>query len=127
MLEQRAKQKAIDAMEFEIYEDEEEDGSRHVQFHEILFACVQRAYKKEDPSSTFIVDDHHKEVLRDKTKGVFVMPIKMSQYLMARMVVQAYRDHKFRKRFLATMDARKSIRPFESKQEAADEKTPDKQ
>ena len=152
MLAQRAKQKAIDAMEFEIYEDEEQDGSRYVQFHEILFACVQRAYKKEDPSSTFIIDDHHKEVLRDETKEVFVMPIKTSQYLMALRVAQAYRnhkfckqlittlikkpripmactiaqairDHRFRKQFLATMDTREPIRPFESKQEAADEKT----
>ena len=103
MLEQRAIQKAIDAMEFEIYEDEEEDGARHVQFHEILFACVQRAYKKEDPSSTFRVDDDHKEVLRDETKEVFVMPIKTSQYLMARRVVQAYRDHRSRKQILTTL------------------------
>jgi len=152
MLEQRDKQKAIDAMEFDIYE---EDGSRYVQFHEILFACVQRAYKKEDPASTFSIDDHHKEVLRDETKEVFVMPIKTSQYLMARRVVQAYRDHRsrkqilttlvkkprylmtckiaqairdhrFRKQFLATMDTREPIRPFECKQEAADEKTDDK-
>ena len=160
MLEQRAKQKAIDAMEFEIYENEEEDKTRYVQFHDFLFACVQRAYKKEDPSKTFGIDDHHKENLRDETKEVLAMPIKTSQYLMARRLTQAYRDHrtrkqilatlikkprylmackmackiaqairdhKFRKRFLATMATRETIRPFECKQEAADEKTPGKQ
>merc|ERR1711939_391751 len=156
MLEQRERQKAIDAMEFDIYENEEEDRTRYVQFHDFLFACVQRAYQKEDPSKTFGIDDHHKENLRDETKEVIDMPIKTSQYLMALRVVQAFRnhktrkqilatlikkprylmacriaqafrDHKFRKRFLVTMATREPIRPFECKQEAADEKTPGKQ
>ena len=109
MLELRERQKAIDAMEFEIYEDEEEDGVRYVQFHEILFACVQRAYKKEDPSSIFSIDDQHKEVLRDKSKEVLVMTIKVSQYLMACRIVQAFRDHRFRKQLFATVSKRQFL------------------
>ena len=88
MLEQRKKQNAIDAMEFDIYEDD--NGSRYVQFHDFLFACVQRVYKKEDPSSIFSIDDHHKEVLRDESKEVLVIPIKTSKYLMACRIVQAF-------------------------------------
>ena len=68
MRERREIQKAIDTMEFDIYE--EDNGSRYVQFHDILFACIQRAYKQEDPSSIFSIDDHHKEVLRDGSKEV---------------------------------------------------------
>ena len=121
MLEQREKQKAIDAMEFEIYEDEEEDGSTYVQFHDFLFACVQRAYKKEDPSLVFCIDDHHKENLRDESRDVLTMSIPMSQYIMARRIAQAFRDHKFRKQFFAMqIDTTESKRPLESKQEWKD-------
>merc|ERR1711934_626215 len=100
MLEQRKKQNAIDVMKFDIYE---EDGSRYVQFHDFLFACVQRAYKKEDPSTIFSVDDHYKESLRDETKEALVMPIKISRYLMARRLARAFRNHRCRKRILATL------------------------
>ena len=116
MIEQREKQSEIDAMEFDIYE--EDDGTKYVQFHDFLFACVQRAYKKEDPSTVFSIDDHHKEILRDDTKEVLVMSVKTSQYMMARRMIQAYRDHKFRKRLLAMqMDT------AECKREVADTKT----
>jgi hypothetical protein len=54
MLDQRKKQNAIDAMEFDIYE---EDDSRYVQFHDFLFACVQRVYKHEHPSRIFSIND----------------------------------------------------------------------
>merc|ERR1719163_908494 len=100
MLEQRQRRNAIDAMEFDIYE---EDGSRYVQFHDFLFACVQRAYKHEDPSRIFSVDEHHKEFMRDGTKEALDMPIKVSRYLMARRLARAFRDHRTRKRILSTL------------------------
>merc|ERR1711907_583297 len=78
----------------------EENGEALVRFRDILFACVQRAYKIDSPKSAFSIDESHKERLQDETKTMSAVPIKTSHYLSALRIAQAYRAHKFRNHFI---------------------------
>lgn len=100
-LEQREKQQEIDRMEIHKYE---ENGDAQVRFRDILFACVQRAYKNDNPSTAFRIDTRHQEVLSDETKAMSAVAIKTSHYLSALRIAQAYRAHKFRNHFIERKD-----------------------
>merc|ERR1712176_382341 len=77
-----------------------DNGVAQVRFRDVLFACVQRAYKEGDPETAFRIDHSHKEILKDETKTMNAVPIKTSHYLSALRIAQAYRAHKFRNRFI---------------------------
>merc|ERR1719230_1039005 len=96
-LDEHQKQREIDAMDIHSYE---ENGEALVRFRDILFACVQRAYKIDSPKSAFSIDESHKERLQDETKTMSAVPIKTSHYLSALRIAQAYRAHKFRNHFI---------------------------
>merc|ERR1711934_835051 len=96
-LNQNQKQKQIDDMEIHSYHV---NGVAQVQFRDVLFTCVQRAYKKGDPATAFKIDTNHKEALEDQTKTMAAVPIKTSHYLSALRIAQAYRAHKFRNHFI---------------------------
>lgn len=96
-LSQSEKQQAIDEMDVHSYE---ENGDAQVRFRDILFACVQRAYKHDQPALPFRIDVRHQDVLRDETKTMSAVPIKTSHYLSALRIAQAYRAHKFRNNFI---------------------------
>jgi len=96
-LSQSMKQEQIDEMGIHSYE---ENGDAQVRFRDILFACVQRAYKNDDPSTAFSIDLRHRTILQDETKTMSAVPIKTSHYLSALRIAQAYRAHKFRNNFI---------------------------
>merc|ERR1712176_445022 len=77
-----------------------DNGVAQVRFRDVLFACVQRAYKEGDPETAFRIDHSHKEILKDETKTMNAVPIKTSHYLSALRIAQAYRAHKFRNHFI---------------------------
>jgi len=96
-LDEHQKQREIDDMDIHSYE---ENGDAQVRFRDILFACVQRAYKNDSPTSAFRIDQSHQERLLDETKAMSAVPIKTSHYLSALRIAQAYRAHKFRNHFI---------------------------
>merc|ERR1719482_1731233 len=96
-LDEHQKQREIDDMDIHSYE---ENGDAQVRFRDILFACVQRAYKNDSPSSAFRIDQSHKERLQDETKTMSAVPMKTSHYLSALRIAQAYRAPKFRNHFI---------------------------
>jgi len=92
------KQSAIDEMQ--IHSFIADDGSAQVKFHDVLFACTQRAYQHKRPSLAFGIDNSHREILQHETKTMKSVPIKTSHYLSALRIAQAYRAHKFRSDFI---------------------------
>merc|ERR550537_428387 len=69
------KQKECDQMHIASFE---ENGDAQVRFRDVLFACVQRAYRaaSEEDSAAFEIADEHKGILEDETKRMSKVPIK---------------------------------------------------
>ena len=83
---QELKQKEIDAMEIQSYQV---DGLAQVRYYDVLFACVQRAYKNNNPDSAFRIDDQDQENMQDENKFMPGVPIETLRNMFALTIVQA--------------------------------------
>lgn len=92
------KQHEIDEMGIQSYENA---GGARFRFRDVVFACVQRAYRKqlakENPEvDLFKIDDRHADILKDETLSMKTVNIRPSHYMAALRIATAYRCHKFR-------------------------------